>query len=94
MIGNLLYRHTFIACKNMRKDLVIGLDMKHLHCLGCHWINNRHMFLHQGTNELTQTDDPMNVIPLKTISNVNISSCAIATPQLGDENVVISGMHS
>ena len=40
--------------KNLKKELVIGLDMQQLFQLGCDWANSGHMFLDQGTNVLIQ----------------------------------------
>ena len=36
-IGKLQFRHTFFVCKKLQKELVIDLDMQHLHhILGCY----------------------------------------------------------
>ena len=37
MLGNTQFMHTFIVWKALQKELVIGLDIQHLHCLCCHW---------------------------------------------------------
>ena len=34
------FRYTFIVCKKLQNELVIGLDMQQLHCLGCEWTND------------------------------------------------------
>ena len=43
-IGKSQYGHTFIVCKRLQKELVIGLDMQQLHHLGCDWTNDGWMF--------------------------------------------------
>ena len=50
MICNLQFRHTFNVCKNLGKELVIGLVMQQLHQLGCGRTDNGCMSLHQGVN--------------------------------------------
>ena len=54
MIGNLQFRHTFVVCNNLEKELNIWLDMWQLYQLGCYWTDNGHMLLHQGMNVLIQ----------------------------------------
>ena len=40
-MGKSQFRHSFIVCKLLQEELVTGLDMQQLHCLGCDWTNNR-----------------------------------------------------
>ena len=56
-IGKSQFRHMFIVCKRLQKELVIGLDMQHLHHLGCDCTNDGQMFLHQGVNILSNSID-------------------------------------
>ena len=66
--------------KNLRKELFIRLDMQHLYQLGCDWTDTGNMFLHQGANVLTDSiDSAMNVIHLRTISNIKAPVHCIAT---------------
>ena len=44
--GKTQFRHTFIICKKLQKELVIGLDMQQLHCLGCDCTNDGQIFLY------------------------------------------------
>ena len=39
-IGKSQFRHTFIMCKKLQNELVIGHDMQQLHYLGCNWTND------------------------------------------------------
>ena len=65
-IGKLQFGHTFIVCKKSKKVLVISLDMKQLHHLGCNWTNDRQMFLHHRTNILINyIDAVVNMTNLK-----------------------------
>ena len=40
MIENLQFRHMFIMCKNLQKELIMRCDVQHLCWLGCHWTDN------------------------------------------------------
>ena len=65
--------HTFIVFKNLQKECVIDLDIKQLHHLGCDWVDNGQMFLHQSANILINLIEVVtNVAHLKTISNIQI----------------------
>ena len=80
MIGNLQVRHTFIVCKNLQKELVIGLAMQQLYWLGCDWTSRSHMYLHQDENVLINSMDIVrSVTHLKTIGNVHIPAYAFVT---------------
>ena len=35
----LQFRHTFIVCKKLQKELATGLDMQQFHRLGWNWTN-------------------------------------------------------
>ena len=39
-IGKSQFSHTFILCKKLQKELVIGLDMQQIHNLGSDWTND------------------------------------------------------
>ena len=44
------FKYTFIMCRKSQRDLIIGLDMQQLYCLGSDWTDNGWMFIHQDTD--------------------------------------------
>ena len=36
--GKLQFKHTFIVCKKLWKEVVTGFDRQQLHHLGCDWV--------------------------------------------------------
>ena len=71
IVGRLQLRHTFTMCKKLQNELLIGLDMQLLHCLGYDWTNDGWMFLHWGMDILINSIDAVtNITNLKTISSV------------------------
>ena len=67
-------------CRNLQKELVIGLNMKQLYQLGGGWNDNGYMLLQQVANVLIYSiKSVVNVTNLKTISNVKIPAHSIAT---------------
>ena len=36
-IGGISMTHSFIVCKHLTEDLVIGLDMHQIYRIGCNW---------------------------------------------------------
>ena len=73
MKGKLQVKHTFIVCKNLQKELVIGFDMQQLYQLGCNITDNSLMFLHQGASIInTSISIVTNLTPLKMTSNVKV----------------------
>ena len=70
-MGKVQFRHTFIVCKNLLKELIIGLDIQQFYQLGCNWTDDGCLVLPQGTNILINSIDViMNVTHLETISTV------------------------
>ena len=80
MPGNSQFRHSFIVCKNIQKELIIGLDMQLSHHLGCGWTEGGYMYLHQEANALNNsTGTVIDELHLWTISNIEIPTHSIAT---------------
>ena len=48
-IGKSQFKHTFIVCKRLRKELINGLNMQQFHYLCCNQTDNKQIFLHQAT---------------------------------------------
>ena len=57
MIGNAQFMHTLIKCRNLQKEILIGLDVQQLHHLNCDWRESDHMFLHQGVYVISNSTD-------------------------------------
>ena len=54
--------------------------MQQLHCISCNSTDNAQMFPHHSSNVLISSIDiAMDITPLKTISNLQISTHSIAT---------------
>ena len=52
LLGNMQSMHIFTVCRNLQKELVIGLNMQQIHHLGCYFTESVNTFAHQGTNVL------------------------------------------
>ena len=80
MLGHTQVMHTFIVCKTLLKELVRGLGMQQLHCLGSDWTEKHHMFIQQTVQVLSNSIGTiMDEIHLQTISNIKIPTTSIVT---------------
>ena len=64
--------HSFIACKHFTEDLVIGLYMQQMYGIGCNWITEGKMYLHQGC--------PFNSFNVNTVKPKPLTSSTIQKP--------------
>ena len=63
----------YTVFKIPQNELVVGIDMLQLHCLGCKWTENGHIFLHQSADILiTLTGITIKEPQLQTIRNIEI----------------------
>ena len=80
VLRDVKFMHTFIVRKNLKKELLIGLDMLQVHNLGCYQTESGHMFPHQGTNGfINSIDIAVSEPQLQTIGNIEVPAHLVVT---------------
>ena len=79
-MGGASMTDSFIMCKYLTKDVVIGLDIQQIYRIGCNWTEDGKVYLHHGQNILinspnVNTDNPK----LTTVGTLQIPALVLAS---------------
>ena len=54
-LGKLKLKHTFIAGKNLTRQLILGIDYHHMFMIGTDWDGNGILFLHKNAHIISHS---------------------------------------